>query len=137
MDFVQSCTYYVYQLIIYILFYVFTIRNGSSTDWLQLVDYISFFLISGFYSLLNNYIYIKTEIEGFNSESQNQKKVEEMDAFINRLLPRHTVKTLGLEGMENKGDKLENVTLIFADIKGFTAYSSGKQPQITVRAHPG
>lgn len=102
MDFVETLIYFFFIFVIYVLFYALKVDVDNSLT--ILFEYIAFFLICGFLGLVNNYIYRATEIEGFNSESQSQKKVEEMNDFIERLLPKHVVKTLGQDS-ENVGEK--------------------------------
>jgi adenylate cyclase len=122
LNIIQNVVLYVYLLVIYIVFYALKIDQGR--EYNQIFENTMFIGLAGFYGIVNHYIYRATEIEGFNSDSQSLKKVEEMNDFINRLLPKHVVKSLGQES-ENVGERHHNVTLLYADIVGFTEYSAG------------
>ena len=50
-----------------------------------------------------------------------------MISFIDRLLPKHVQESIKRDG-ETTGDSHDNVTLIYADIVGFTAYSACHTP---------
>ena len=43
--------------------------------------------------------------------------------FVNRLLPKHILQT---SIIGNKSETYNDVTILFADIVGYTAFSSGK-----------
>ena len=51
--------------------------------------------------------------------------------MISQLLPKHAFDKLRYFKITNKkqlSDRLDNITILFADIAGFTAYSSKVQP---------
>jgi hypothetical protein len=77
----------------YVVF--FSIQTASNGKKILTTEGVFFITLSGFYGLVNSYIYRRTEIDSFNSASHNIKKVEEMNDFIERLLPKHIVKTIG------------------------------------------
>lgn len=120
----ETLVYYGYILVLYVVF--FSIQTASNGNKILTTEGVFFITLSGFYGLVNSYIYRKTEIDSFNSASQNYKKVEEMNDFIERLLPKHIVKTIGQE-TDRIGEKYHNVTLLYADIVGFTEYSACKK----------
>lgn len=101
-------------------------EQQQTYPFILFLEYCIFLLFVGFYSLLNTFNYISTEIQGFNNESLGEKKFNDMVNFIDRLLPKHVRKSL--ENMQDSSsEKHQNVTLLYADIVGFTAYSSGTE----------
>lgn len=89
-----------------------------------------------FIFLQNLYLQRFHEIDNFNIISLGNQKNEEITDFVDRLLPRHVQSSINstLNNSVNFkiGELYENVTLLFADIVGFTAYSSGKTPSEVV-----
>lgn len=125
LDLVESICSFIILIISYIGLYIFLgAINDSIYSNIDFYQYVGFFVGIAFYSFLNTYHYLKTEIQGFNNKSLGVKKINQMVDFIDRLLPRHVRKSLQ-EQQENEGEKHKNVTLLYADIVGFTAYSSG------------
>lgn len=59
------------------------------------------------------------------------KEVVQTESLLNQLMPPHVYKKLRNNKPVN--DRLSNVTLIFADITGFTAWSSTKSPNEIVQ----
>lgn len=60
-----------------------------------------------------------------------EKKTQEQSALVSQLLPKHAYEKLKNQNTENRlelTDKFENATMLFADIKGFTAYSNQTTP---------
>lgn len=71
------------------------------------------------------------EVSSFNSLLKVDKNSTNLSQFINRLLPVH-VQDIVNKGIKT-GELYQNVTLLFADIVGFTAYSAGKKPRQVVQ----
>lgn len=71
------------------------------------------------------------EFSSFNSLMIVDKNSTNLSQFINRLLPMH-VQDIVNRGLKT-GETYQNVTLLFADIVGFTAYSAGKKPRQVVQ----
>jgi Adenylate cyclase, family 3 (some proteins contain HAMP domain) len=54
------------------------------------------------------------------------KDVEKTEELLSQMLPQHVL--INLEEENSVTDRLSNVTLMYADIVGFTAWSSTKTP---------
>ena len=67
------------------------------------------------------------EMKAFNSSQINSTKGDEIKRFLNRLLPKHIQKQL-MNPTTQPGQLYQDVTILFADLVGFTAFSSGKHP---------
>jgi class 3 adenylate cyclase len=91
-----------------------------------------YFVVFGGYLTYNNYYYIQTEIRWYNTEGQTSKKKEMIQDFILRLIPKHLSSQIGSAEL-SLGSTYNNVTMLFADIVGFTAYSADKTPKEVVR----
>lgn len=70
-------------------------------------------------------------IKSFNNNIYSGVKDAQIDNFVDRLLPKHVQRNIG-NPVSEYGDVLDDVTLLFADIVGFTKYSAGKSPQEVV-----
>ena len=94
----------------------------SSTPSYILV--FTFFFIFNTVDLMNHF---DTELTLFFNYIRIEQKGYYLNTFVDRLLPKHIkgVTTCGTE-------KYTNVTLLFADIVGFTEYSAGKNPRQVV-----
>jgi hypothetical protein len=68
----------------------------------------------------------------YNTEGQTSKKKEMIQDFILRLIPKHLSSQIGTAEL-SLGSSYNNVTMLFADIVGFTAYSADKTPKEVVR----
>ena len=58
-----------------------------------------------------------------------------MENFVSQLLPAHTFEKLKIFNLNDRielTDQFDEVTLLFADIKGFTNYSNSVQPEQVV-----
>jgi hypothetical protein len=67
------------------------------------------------------------EMKAFNSSQINSTKGDEIKRFLNRLLPKHIQDQL-MNPTTQPGQLYQDVTILFADLVGFTAFSSGKHP---------
>lgn len=85
---------------------------------------------SVFFNLFEFFFEQKREISSFNSLMSVDKQSTNLAQFINRLLPLH-IQDIINSGVKT-GECYQNVTLLFADIVGFTAYSAGKRPRQVV-----
>lgn len=72
------------------------------------------------------------EMQAFNYYRTGSLKDHDIRKFIDRLLPKHIQKSLNKPKRE-PGEIYKNVTILFADICGFTAYSDGKEPGEVVK----
>jgi class 3 adenylate cyclase len=86
--------------------------------------------ISIAYNLFEFYFDQLREISSFNSLMAVDKQSTNLAQFINRLLPLH-IQDIINSGIKT-GEIYSNVTLLYADIVGFTAYSTDKRPRQVV-----
>lgn len=102
------------------------------------INILSFFEIYLFFILFNLIIYYSkyinqiTLIRIYNNLNLGEKKNNEIEDFVDRLLPKHVQENINSKDGE-LGESYENVTLLFADISGFTNYSAGKTPKEVVK----
>lgn len=101
----------------------------TSGDYL--FSYLAFYFVTSIYSIYNAYHYIWTVITWYNTQGQSSWKKDMIQDFILRLIPKHLSNDIGSDKL-SIGSTYENVTLLFADIVGFTAYSAGKTPKQVV-----
>lgn len=85
------------------------------------------------YNLINASVAFYKEKQArttFNLHKLMKREIERTKALLNQLIPPHVVRNL----MEDHAttDKFNHVTIIFADICGFTAFSSTRTPQEVV-----
>lgn len=94
--------------------------------------FLSFsFLAAVFINAVELYFDQLREVSSFDSLIKVDKNSTNLSQFINRLLPLH-VQEIVNKGIKT-GELYQNVTLLFADIVGFTAYSAGKKPRQVVQ----
>jgi class 3 adenylate cyclase len=96
----------------------------------SLSTYLIFFFLAEFLVLLSSYIHIRAEVSAFNNVNLGASTALQIRSFVDRLLPKHVQDYAASD--ELVGETAENVTLLFADIVGFTSYSAGKTPQEVV-----
>ena len=88
--------------------------------------YINFFLFAGICGLFNKYANIQSEVAAFNNTNLDASSTTRVAEFVDRLLPKHVRESVASN--TTVMDMEDNVTLLFADIVGFTNYSSDKNP---------
>ena len=89
----------------------------------SLIAMITFFYIFNFVDLLNHF---DTELTLFFNYIKIEKKGYYLNTFLDRLMPKH------IKGVSVSTECYSDVTLLFADIVGFTEYSAGKKPRQVV-----
>lgn len=85
-------------------------------------------LVLGYYRKIKD---LKASIKFYNNSNIEKQKNSQINDFINRLLPKHVQEILNNPNTK-LSDLYENVTIVFADICGFTAYSANRQPKDVV-----
>lgn len=75
-------------------------------------------------------MHIRAEVAAFNNENLGASTAVQIRGFVDRLLPKHVQDYAATDDMI--GETVDDVTLLFADIVGFTSYSAGKSPQDVV-----
>ncbi|CAG9318515.1 unnamed protein product [Blepharisma stoltei] len=67
----------------------------------------------------------------FNLQHLAEREIEETDKLLVQMMPPHVLENMKQD--KSITDKLQDVTLLFADIVGFTAWSSNKGPKQIVK----
>jgi class 3 adenylate cyclase len=88
-----------------------------------LIAGVTFFYAINFVDLLNHF---DTELNLFFNYVGIEQKGYYLNTFVDRLLPKH------IRGLTASTECYSEVTLLFADIVGFTEYSAGKNPRQVV-----
>ena len=86
-------------------------------------------LLLAFFGVINFVSLQKIESEfqkSFNLKIKSNKEIRDTEHLLVQMMPAHVVYRLS-EG-SSVTDKLFDVTILYADIVGFTAWSSGKSP---------
>lgn len=101
------------------------IYKQSSNGLVSLVLNTSVFYLYNIFDIINHF---DTEINTFFNFIKIEQRGYYLTTFVERLLPKH------IRGVASSGtERYENVTLLFADIVGFTEYSAGKNPRQVVQ----
>lgn len=130
MSFVQSLSFACYLILIHAGLVSYRIVTLTEKDHLlfskslEILTFVLFFGISSFFALVNNYIYIRSSIANFNNNALGASASARISDFVDRLIPKHSRESEGFA--RAIGETASNVTLLFADIVGFTEYSSSK-----------
>ena len=104
----QSWNYFLYMMFLYLFFFIFqfviyavqsTVRPSSRSS---LVTYLIYFVLISFYLLVNNFIYLRSEINAFNNENLGAKSLANIEDFVDRLLPKH-VRWLDIGARDCRG----------------------------------
>ncbi|KAL4488525.1 hypothetical protein ABPG72_013093 [Tetrahymena utriculariae] len=94
-----------------------------------------FVFLVGIIHLRIQYNHMQNEVRNFNNLKTLESKKDELDSLLKNLLPAHILDTF-LNSMKKEipliCEELHDVTLLFADIAGFTKYSSTTDPIIVV-----
>lgn len=88
----------------------------------------------GFFMSLNGAASYMREIQDratYNLNKRSTREIQNTEKLLNQMMPPHVIRNLkqGLTPTE----KYHNVTLLFADIVGFTEWSKNKKPKQVVR----
>ena len=87
--------------------------------------YLIFFYLSTSILIAINYIHMKAQLSSFNNKNTKSSSAVKISNIVDRLLPYHIKSSLVSNNLIS--DVVDDVTLLFADIVGFTAYSAGKR----------
>ncbi|OMJ92367.1 hypothetical protein SteCoe_4920 [Stentor coeruleus] len=107
--------------------------------WFLAVGLNSTFLISEFFlliffSLIDLFAIYRIEekhLISYNLQIQSNKEIRETEHLLVQMMPAHIVHSLS-EGVSIT-EKLNNITILYADIVGFTAWSSNKTPKEVIQ----
>lgn len=87
--------------------------------------------MAGFLALADNYVFIRAEVANFNNGRLGARTSAEIADFVDRLLPKHVRNSAGFA--QAVGEQAEQVTLLFADIVGFTQFCAARPSAEVVR----
>ena len=116
------------NICIFIPWIVLSINNQSQSLNLTNALLVAGFSLINFKSIHNRE---ETDRTNHNLDWLANKEITENDALLVQMMPPHVLDNL--EHGKSITDKLMQVTLIFADIVGFTDWSSSKQPEEIVK----
>ncbi len=123
--FIFSLAYLVYIVVLCIGFNAHVMAMHTERR-LEVLSFILLVVLYCGYVAVNNYIFVSANIASFNNNNLGTKNAKKIEEFVDRLLPKHVRESVGSQ--ESIGETANDVTLLFADIVGFTQYSSGKTP---------
>ena len=129
LSFASSLAYLLYTTAVLVYFNTHTSITQSQTVP-NTLSHIASYVLFGLFMSINNYIYTLAEIASFNNTNLGAKNSAKIENFVDRLLPKHVRENVG--SAESVGETASEVTLLFADIVGFTSYSSGRTPEDVV-----
>jgi class 3 adenylate cyclase len=115
------------KIVAFTLVIVYMVVFSQSATGYMCFSFIAAIFMNG----VELYFDQQRELLSFNSLMKVDKNSTNLSQFINRLLPLH-VQDIVNKGIKT-GELYQNVTLLFADIVGFTAYSAGKKPRQVVQ----
>ncbi|EAR93104.2 adenylate/guanylate cyclase domain protein (macronuclear) [Tetrahymena thermophila SB210] len=128
-----QCMEFYINVILYLILlivWIFCAQNFGAVP-----ELIYFMIIIGLVHLSYQYLLFKLYIKTFNNHKNLSKKTKEQNQILSNLLPKHVLEkflnnpeTTRLELVDN----FEDVTILFADIAGFTKYSSQVDPEQVV-----
>ena len=125
-----SYIYYLDSLFLIIYISIFTLLLTSKTPKLKFGVEIGF-LIGCLIMILNNLrVKLLSAFKNFNTLRVNIVKKDQQNNLIVNLLPTHILEKFLRNPNQklNLTDEFEDVTILFADIAGFTKYSSTVSP---------
>eukprot|EP01017_Pseudomicrothorax_dubius_P031221 TRINITY_DN3964_c0_g2_i2.p1 TRINITY_DN3964_c0_g2~~TRINITY_DN3964_c0_g2_i2.p1 ORF type:complete len:760 (+),score=197.16 TRINITY_DN3964_c0_g2_i2:41-2281(+) len=126
--------FFIHSLLLFILIFGCFLAAFLANDALS-YENVSFFLIFSAFILIQKYRMQRNDIETFNNIAIKVSRKVEEEELVSNLLPLHIAEKYF---SNRSGSKLEftnlfrDVTMLFADIKGFTDYSAGHSPQQVV-----
>jgi phospholipid-translocating ATPase len=100
------------------------------------LEHISFLIIFGGFLLLKKHRLLTHDIKTYNNTLIKSMRKEEEEELISNLLPSFVAEKYFTNPSGSKlefTDQFSDVTLLFADIKGFTDYSSSHEPEEVVK----
>ncbi len=87
-----------------------------------------------FINMSLKYTHLQDEIKFFNNAKMREKRKNEQSGLVGHLLPIHAAEMYFSDptGRVDVSDEIHDVTILYADIKGFTDYSAAREPKDVV-----
>jgi phospholipid-translocating ATPase len=117
LDFLDITIIAVVQIAFYLGFYIG--GKGISLDGV-----VYWLAISGFV-LIKKYQRYRHELNHYNNTNTRQKEEKSLQVIVSNLLPTHILHQMHQHTLRDKAhltDEFQNVSILFADIHGFTDY---------------
>lgn len=127
----MSNLYYVIVVGLAYLVSYMTLEERTSLTKLTLWPLITTPIFSFAFNIFLSRRMLNAEVSNFNAKQSSNTKEYEIRKFLDRLLPKQIKRSLLLPS-PTPGTLYKKVTILFADIVGFTAYSSGRPPSEVV-----
>lgn len=123
---ISSVPFILFALIVLLMFLIWL---SLTIKYDKIADSSLFFFVF----ILFNLLYIRSRFmqerinrKNFNLKIVAKKETKETNALLKKLIPKHVVKALGTG--QALTDRLRDVTILYADIVGFTKWSSNRKP---------
>ncbi|CAG9312880.1 unnamed protein product [Blepharisma stoltei] len=117
---------------------IILVSIGIFTPWviaaaLNGSDLANILLVFGFAIINTSAVYSREQRVriNFNLQHLAEREIQETDKLLVQMMPPHVLENMKQD--KSITDKLQDVTLLFADIVGFTAWSSNKRPKQIVK----
>jgi len=98
------------------------------------IQNIFFFFTFMLANLMHVFLYFRMNIKFYNSLQLREKRKQEQSGLVSQLLPVHAAEKYFSDptGRVDVSDEFEDVTILYADIKGFTDYSASVEAKDVV-----
>ncbi|EGR30375.1 hypothetical protein IMG5_133420 [Ichthyophthirius multifiliis] len=124
-----------FKICLICFFFVFINQMIMTVIKNQQANLSYFNIVSGLAHLVYQYLLFQLNIKSFNNLKSLTKKTNEQNKILSNLLPKHVLEKFLNNPDSTKlelVDNFEDVTILFADIAGFTKYSSSVEPEQVV-----
>mmetsp|Transcript_23579 Transcript_23579/g.20484 ORF Transcript_23579/g.20484 Transcript_23579/m.20484 type:complete len:353 (+) Transcript_23579:4632-5690(+) len=123
----------LFLVVMFFLFFGIEDRDTGDAFTIQNIFFVVAFSLLG---LLQAYIYKAYQIKAYNTLQASKKNNARRDFLVTQLLPKHAREKYTVPEESDNGiiDEFKDVFMLYTDIKGFTAFSAGKDPYKVVEA---
>lgn len=122
-----SCLYFMHillsSILILIIFIAISVWNTSASTAIETIIFLFFFLL---FNGAASYIKESSDRKTYNLNLKALHEINKTENLLKHMVPAHVLKKL--KNDITTTDRYKDVTIIFADICGFTNWSSNKKP---------